>query len=102
MRSIRFRLIFGSLLVTTLIFTIAGVLLHTAVHRSLLGEFDNSLQAQARSLSAMVEQRGTKLQLEYDPLQMPEFRQTTRPQYFELWSSEGQIVAKSPSLGSDE
>jgi signal transduction histidine kinase len=77
-------------------FVIYGVM-----HRSLINQFDASLLSTARLLEASVEQDKGNIRLELEPEQMPEFERTDHPTCYELWQSDGTVVAKSPSMGAE-
>src|SRR5262249_55318002 len=48
----------------------------------------------------MVEfQRDGTLKMEFDPIQMPEFVRTDRPEYFQCWTTDGELITRSASLG---
>jgi two-component system sensor histidine kinase QseC len=102
MRSIRSRLILATAAGMAGILVVSAVALYASVEKSLLREFDNALQAQARGLASMTEQKGSRVQMEYDAVQMPEFMRRKDPEYFQVWSSDGGVIAKSPSLGERE
>jgi signal transduction histidine kinase len=77
-------------------FVIYGV-----VHRSLINQFDASLMSMARMLEASVEQDKGNISLELEPDQMAEFEKTDHPTCYELWQRDGTVVAKSPSMGTE-
>jgi len=72
------------------------------IRRALVNQFDASLAATARILAASVEQDDDKVELELDVQMMPEFKSTDRPAYYQFWRHDGTIVARSPSLGTDD
>jgi signal transduction histidine kinase len=72
------------------------------VHRSLINQFDASLLSTARMLQASVEQDKGNLSLELEPEQMLEFKRTHHPTCYELWQQDGTVVAKSPSMGTED
>ncbi len=100
MGSLRARLLVGTLVANAILLAGCAVLVYLSVRSSLHREFDLSLGTQARALTSLVEQDGAHLQLEYDAEQLPEYARTDRPEYFCFWTSDGQVLYRSPSLGS--
>ena len=98
MRSIQGRLLLSTVVGTGLIFTLCGFLLYFLVRSALLTEFDTALAAQARTLATLVEEDEGQIGLELESHALPEFSRAARPEYFELWSADGRVVARSPSL----
>jgi two-component system heavy metal sensor histidine kinase CusS len=99
MRFLRTRLFLATFGVTTLILFGAGVLLYILLRSSVYAEFDESLLARAQSLASLVEQDGDRIEFEFDATQMPEYADPDRPEYFQIWASDGTPIGKSPSLG---
>jgi len=100
----------GSLKSRLLLLTVAGMALvlavfalamDAAVGRSLTSGFDAELAATARTLAAEVDQEGSTIKVTFDEAQMDlaAFKRPKRPEYYQLWSEEGTVVARSPSLG---
>jgi signal transduction histidine kinase len=78
------------------------IIYHTISH-TLFSQFDSSLESTANMLSASVEQddKDNKFDFEFNVEMMPEFVGGKKPSYYELRSSNGDVIRKSPSLGSD-
>lgn len=95
--SLRQRLLLGTILSTTLIFTLAACLLYHLIARCLLGNFDAALGARAQALAALVEQNDQGIRIDLEPDQMPEFRAPKHPFYFVLWDHSGKLLASSLS-----
>jgi hypothetical protein len=102
MPSIRLRLILGAASATALVLAISGAAIYVSIRAWLLKEFDGALATQARALASMVEVKDSKLKLELDLSQFPEFQRREHPDYFELWTGNGQVAAKSPSLAASD
>ena len=98
MRSLRSRLLIGTAVGTVLVLSASGFVLYLLVRASLFAEFDGLLGAKARALSALVEQEGRKFELEFDDRGMDEFERAERPEYFQLWLTDGDVLARSRSL----
>jgi heavy metal sensor kinase len=98
MSSLRSRLLIGTALATAAVFLLAGAALHAMMQAKLLAEFDSSLEKKARTLADLVEQEGGRIELEFEEANMPEFRRDERPEFFQVWLSDGRPLARSPSL----
>ena len=102
MHTLRGRLLFGTTVGTGCVLAGAAVALYVMVESSLLTQFDETLEAKARSLASAVEQDGGALELEFNATSLPEFGQSDASEYFQIWSADGQVVARSPSLGDND
>ena len=101
-RSIRVRLLLGTVLGAALVLSFAGVALYFMVRASLMKEFDTALADKARTLATMVETEGAKVDLELDDWNMPEFERAQRPEYLQLWGPDSGVLLRSPSLGRND
>jgi len=81
---------------------IFSLIVHAVIHRTLFSQYDASLASTARMLAASVELDGGEVELEFDVQQMPEFVRRDRPTYYEIWRSDGTVVARSPRLGTND
>ncbi len=102
MPSLRTRLLMGIVGGMVLLLIVFSVIIYMVIRRALIDQFDASLAATARILAASVEQDDEKIELELDFEKMPEFQRTQRPAYYQLWSQDGTVVARSPSLGTED
>lgn len=100
--SLRFRLLARVTLALILIFAVAAGSLYLIMRASLLAEFDAGLLTQASSLASMTEQDTQKFKLEFEPGEMPEFGAGHHPNYYQLWTLDGQPLFKSISLAQRE
>jgi len=98
MRSLRRRLLWGTAIGSTVVLCAAAIVLFMLVRRSLVAEFDAVLATKALALAALTEQDGNQVKFEWDNLTMPEFARANRPDYFEVWSEDGDVIARSRSL----
>jgi len=98
-RSLRWRLLAGTSLAGITVLALLGASVYAAMRHALLSDFDHSLGADARLVSGMIEQDGSKLGFEFDSRQMPDFVTDQRHRYFEIWRDDGSVLARSPSLG---
>ena len=105
MRSLRARLLLGTATATGLLLAASGVLIYVGVRAALLAEFDSSLLTQARALAAATEWHGDRLELEQEAVKMPEFQSTVRrhggAEYYQVWTADGAVAARSSSLGQE-
>jgi len=101
MVSLRRRLLLGTAAGIAVIFAAAGTVLFGLMRASLLREFDTSLVQKALTLSALVEQDDNGISLEFSEAEMAEFRRRQRPEYFQVWGTDGKPLEKSPSLGNE-
>lgn len=99
MRSIRARLLLGTVLSAVLVLSITGLALYWRVRASLMAEFDAALRDKARTLAAMAEIEDGHIELDIKDLDMPEFRRVDRPEYLQVWGPAGEVMVRSPSLG---
>lgn len=101
MRSLRSRLLvgmIGGMLVLLLVF---DMIIYTAIRRGLYDQFDKSLIATAQMLVATIEYEDSEIELEFDA-RITEFQRTHRSAYFQFWGQEGDVLLRSPSLGTDD
>lgn len=102
MGSLRARLLVGTVAATALLLCGSAALIYVVVRAALYAEFDAALATQAHALTTLVELDGTRLHLEYDAEQLPEYARRERPDYFCFWTADGAVLYRSPSLiGSD-
>lgn len=104
MRSLRTRLLTGTIAGTILLLTVFSLIVYTAIRTTLIKQFDHSLASIAQILAASIEHDldDNIIELEYEVQQMPEFHNTEHPTYYQFWTEDGKVVAKSPLLGTDD
>jgi len=105
-RSIRATLLLTTLAGLFLFFAVAASVFYFSVRRSLVREFDRSLTAKTLEFSDMCEMEESggneKYDVEFDEFNLPEFQPSPNAAYYQLWTEEGRIIARSRSLeGSD-
>ena len=98
MRTLRARLMIGTALGTGLLISASALVLYLVARRALWNEFDEALTSKARALAALVEQDGDEIELEIDEDSLPEYRSSTRAEYYQFWKADGEILARSASL----
>jgi len=99
-RSLRTRLITGIIGGMILLLVVFSLLLYVVIRSALLEQFDTSLASIARILAASVELDNDEIELEFEVQQMPEFQNAESPTYYQLWTADGTVVAKSPLLSA--
>jgi len=97
-RSLRGRLTVWLLGGAGLLLALGALALARVTDLDLQREFDRALLAEAHSLVTLTEQEEGRVWLESAD-DMPEFAAGKNPEYFEIWSADGRVVARSPSLG---
>ena len=102
MRSLRTRLLAGMIVGIMLLLAVFSLIVYTVIRSALVKQFDRSLASIAQILAASVELDGDEIELEFEVQQMPEFQNTERPTHYQLWGSDGVVVARSPLLGTDD
>jgi heavy metal sensor kinase len=98
-RSLKARLLAWTIGGMAALLAVFGLLVNWAAHRALDGGFNESLATAARMIAASVKQERDKIEVEVDDQEMPEFRRTRKPDYFQLWTADGAVVKRSISLG---
>lgn len=99
MRSIRARLLAGTLGCSCLLMFVLGVGLEYSIRSILTAGFDEALTAKARALSALVEDEDGEIEAEFANYPSPEFLPGQECEYYVLRTASGQVLARSPSLG---
>lgn len=95
MRSIRLRLLAGTVAGVAVTFTIAGVLVFALTWSRMHAQFDDALVNRARALSALIEQDGDNIETDLG-------REESGAEFHQLWHASGKTLRKSASLGDKE
>ena len=98
--SVRRALLIGTGIGTALLLSASGLSLYALVRSDLRAQFDDALLGKARLLASTVEETPLGIEIEFDDLDMREFLAETGPGFLQLWSSAGETIFRSPSLGS--
>jgi len=99
MRSLQQRLSLGLVLALGALLVFGGLLAYPALRSLLVEEFDYALLAKARALTAPTTAGGRGISLRFTEYPPPEFQPGPRAEHFQVWSRDGEVTAKSPSLG---
>ena len=101
-RSLRLRLLFSTSIASALILALLGFSVYGFMWHRLLAEFDAGQITKARTIAAMVEWSESNISFDADLDQMPEFSTKKNAEFFEIWLSDGKVLARSPSLGTSD
>lgn len=99
MRSIRARLLAGTLVGSSALMSALGVGLYYSIRSVLDADFDETLTAKARALAALVEEEDGEIEAEFAEYPSSDFSRQSRPEYYLLRKAGGPVIACSPSLG---
>ena len=97
-RSLRSILLINITCISTFVFVCVAIVLFVFIRRSLWAEFDALSGAKARALAAMIEQDGDWIEIEFHEHPMQEFARQERPEYYQVWSDDGSVLARSRRL----
>lgn len=73
-------------------------LLYPAVRSILIAEFDSALAAKARALTRLPEPGREGINLAFTQRILSDYQPSEAPEYFQVWSRDGSVFARSPSL----
>ncbi|MCA9121894.1 MAG: sensor histidine kinase N-terminal domain-containing protein [Planctomycetaceae bacterium] len=96
--SLRSRLLLG--IGTTVVagFAAAVVAIFLAMRASLVREFDLHLAAQTHALATLIKQEGDRIEIPFVDRPLPEFARKVRPEYYQVWADDGNVLARSRRL----
>jgi len=100
--SLRKRLLTGIITGSVISLAIFSLGVYLVIRAALLNQFDASLASVARILAASVELDGDEIELEFEVAKMPDFQSAKHPTYYQLWKSDGAVVARSPLLDAND
>ena len=98
MRTLRARLLLGTALGTAIVLLVSGIALYCLIRSALQSQFDRSLASTARSFAVLAEQEDGDVELDFDEVRMPEFEPSDHAAYYQVWRSDGPVLARSRSL----
>src|SRR5947207_11998040 len=103
MRSLRKNLMLGIGLAAAVVFVAAGVSSYLLARAVLRAEFDTATHAKARAIASMVELKDNRIRVEeLEQTHLAEFERAEKPEVFEIWTDDGQVLTKSKSLRGAE
>ncbi len=97
-RSIRARLLFWVIGGMAVLQIGLAALVYEVMERAFRDDFDAVLAATVRTLSGATEQDERQVRADIDERDLPEFRRTSRPDYYQVWLENGEVLARSSSL----
>ncbi|MCB9896930.1 MAG: HAMP domain-containing histidine kinase [Planctomycetes bacterium] len=101
MTSLRRRLLLVIVPGVLVAFALAGLVLATLAHDTLVDELDAGLLARARALGSLFERSGERLEFDYAGQVMTAFEGGPEPEYFEVRYPDGRELVRSPTLGDE-
>ena len=101
MKSIRARLILLLLLGMAGLCGTGGWMAYRAMHNTLLGEFDYALKTKVNDLFMLAKREHDDSKIRFAQWLMPEFERAEHPEYFQIRSPDGDVIAESRSMGGD-
>lgn len=81
---------------------IGGFALHSAVRNLLLAQFDHTLLTKVRTLTRFPAPDRVGINLGFTERPLPEFHGGSHAEFFQIWLSDGSVLAQSPSLDTDQ
>jgi two-component system, OmpR family, heavy metal sensor histidine kinase CusS len=93
---------YGMIISMTALLIGFDIIVYHIISHAMIEQFDASLESAAHIISASVEWSNNKLDFEIDSKLTPEFAGNKTSAYYELWTDDGAVIKKSPSLGNDE
>src|SRR5262249_17220651 len=78
-----------------------SVIAYLVMRSGLIREFDRAHLTDINSLVNMTEQNEAGLKFDSTGEYMPAFRREERPDYFQLWETDGSVLYRSPALEGD-
>ncbi|MGI9302922.1 MAG: ATP-binding protein [Gammaproteobacteria bacterium] len=102
MKSIQSQLLWSILASAAVLLLAAGLVLESLLRAQLEREFDRNLLTKAMTLVTLTEQEVGQVEFEFEDEFLPQFSSSEDAEYFQLWLDTGQLIARSPSLGSQD
>jgi two-component system, OmpR family, heavy metal sensor histidine kinase CusS len=122
--SLRGRLLWGIIGGMVVLLLVFSILLYGVIHKALMDQFDASLLSTARMLTAAIENEdrnepndernrsqgdaqketdeGESVKFDIEVQMIPEFNRVSASGFYQLQRQNGEIIARSPSLGDDK
>ncbi len=98
--SLQRRMLVTVIMGMTVVLILFDAVLYVTIRSGLLGQIKANLSTTAELLAASVEINRRGFDLEMALEQLPDFHDPHQPLFFQISDAQGQIVAKSPNLGS--
>ena len=81
---------------------VGGLALFSAVRNLLISQFDHALLTKVRTLTSFPEPGRIGINLGFTEKPLPEFHGGRHAEFFQVWLSDGSVLAKSPALGPNQ
>jgi len=94
------RLLVGTTGGMLLLLLCLSLILYASIRQALLSEFDRSLASTAEILASGIEIDANEIEADFHVEQMPQFNDPEHPAFYQIWKSDGTVIAKSPLLGA--
>ena len=101
MRSLKTRLTAILLAALGGLLALGGGILYPAVRQVLISGFDHANEAKLRALTALPEEGREGINLFFVEAMLSEFQPGPEAEYFQVWLQDGSVLARSPSLGTN-
>ncbi len=101
-RSLRSQLLLGIAATTVIVFLIVAITTFALLRRSLLHEYDALLGGKARALATLIEQNEDGVEIDFHDHPMHEFARKVRPEYYQVWTEDGRVLARSRRLTEND
>jgi signal transduction histidine kinase len=103
MTSVKRRLVVSLTIVLVVLIGTFGAVLYLQAASSLGSQFDRNLLAKATAFAGTSEaDRDGTLDFEFAEVDLPEFRPSPLAEYFQVWRWNGEVLARSRSLGETD
>jgi two-component system sensor histidine kinase QseC len=98
--SLRLRLLVGTSLAAIVVLGLLGLSVYAAMDHLLMSDFDASVVTDSRVVAGAIDFDDDKLAVDLDARQLQDYQTETQHRYFEIWRSDGSVLARSRSLGN--
>ncbi|GBE03225.1 sensor protein QseC [bacterium BMS3Abin09] len=98
MKSIRRYLTWRLVLFVLFLIVFGNTLLYIFVYHRIVLHFDMALKDKADAFAQMIEQNHEGIALEMRKEFMPEYDRESHAEYYQIWSEDGEVISRSPSL----
>jgi len=102
MLSIQNRLTFIIAAGMALLLSLFSLMLDTLINERLRREFDQTLLAKSDTLITLTTQSAGVVEFDFADEIMPEYERAIKPEYFELWNTDGSLIERSHSVGNNK
>ena len=102
MKSIRRFLTWRLLVATAALFVSGNATLYLILRSRIVGQFDDAMAAKARAFASMLVPDDGGIELEFKDEYLPEYGRPDRPEYFQIWIADGEVVERSKSMNRNQ